>query len=187
MITRLVLAALMLGTLAALLYLKESDSGAAGEPAGADALLHEPGFAALHAELIETGEDGAELYRLTADRMEQPQPQGTIFLTAPQLDYQPAAGNHWRVRAQHGQLPQDAHSAELSGAVHAEGKPDGSDVPLRFDTEDLRLDMVANVATSDEDVSVDWDGNRLLGRGMTADLTHYQLQLQSDVHGALTH
>ena len=57
---------------------------------------------------------------------------------------------------------------------------------MRFDTEDVRLDMVTNVARSDGDVSVDWDGNRLLGRGMIADLSHYQLQLQADVHGALT-
>jgi LPS export ABC transporter protein LptC len=187
MIIRFVLAALMLGTLAALLYLKESDNGGAGEPAGTDAAASEPGFAALRAELIETGDDGEALYRLSADRMEQPQPQGTIFLTAPQLDYQPAAGNHWRLQAQQGQLPQDARTAELRGAVHAEGKPDGSDAPLRFEAGELHLDMIANVATSDGDVIVDWDGNRLLGRGMTADLNHYQLQLQSDVHGALTH
>ncbi len=187
MITRFVLAALMLGTLIALLYFKESDNGAAGEGAGTDSAATEPGFAALHAELIETGEDGLALYRLRADRMEQPQPQGTIFLSAPQLDYQPEAGNHWTLRAQRGQLPQDARTAELSGMVHGEGRPEGSEVLLRFDTDDLRLDMAANVATSDADVSVEWAGDRLLGRGMSADLDGYRLQLQADVHGAITH
>jgi LPS export ABC transporter protein LptC len=187
MIARFVLALLMLGTLAALLYLKESDNGATGETAGADAPIAEPGFSARHAELIETGEDGEALYRLIADQLEQPQPQGTIYLTDPQLDYQPEAGNHWHLSAQHGQLPQDARTAELSGMVHAVGRPEGSEAPLHFDTDDVHLDMVANVATSAGDVSVDWDGNRLLGRGMTADLNNYQLQLQADVHGALTH
>ena len=187
MITRFVLAALMLGTLIALLYFKESDNGAAGEGAGTDSAATEPGFAALHAELIETGEDGLALYRLRADRMEQPQPQGTIFLSAPQLDYQPEAGNHWTLRAQRGQLPQDARTAELSGMVHGEGRPEGSEVLLRFDTDDLRLDMAAIVATSDAVVSVEWAGDRLLGRGMSADLDGYRLQLQADVHGAITH
>ncbi len=127
------------------------------------------------------------LYRLSADLMEQPRPQGTIFLTTPQLDYQPEAGNRWHLRAQYGQLPQDARTVEFTGKVHAEGRPDGSEALLRFDTEDVQIDMIANVATSARDVSVDWDGNRLYGRGMTADLDHYQLQLQADVHGALTH
>jgi lipopolysaccharide export system protein LptC len=71
--------------------------------------------------------------------------------------------------------------------VHAEGRPEGSGAPLHFDTDEVQIDMVANVATSEDDVSVDWDGNRLLGRGMTADLNNYQLQLQADVHGTLTH
>jgi LPS export ABC transporter protein LptC len=187
MITRFVLAVLMLGTLAALLYFEESDNDSASEAVGADTVVRQSGFAALHAELIETGADGAALYRLRADRMEQPQPQGTIFLTAPQLDYEPEAGNHWHLRAQRGQLPQDARTAELSGMVHAEGRPDGSDALMRFDADELQLDMAANIATSEGDVVVDWDGNRLLGRGMTADLNGYQLQLQADVHGAITH
>jgi LPS export ABC transporter protein LptC len=187
MIARFVLAVLMLGTLAALLYFEQSDDGAAVASAAADATATEPGFAALHAELIETGEDGEALYRLRADRMEQPQPQGMIFLTAPQLDYQPELGNHWHVSAQRGQLPQDARTAELSGLVHAEGRPEGSDALMRFDTDEVQLDMAANVATAAGDVVVDWDGNRLFGRGMTADLNGYKLQLQADVHGAITH
>jgi LPS export ABC transporter protein LptC len=186
MIARIVLAVLMLGTLGALLYFKDPDNGAAEEAAGADAAA-EPGFAALQAVLIETGEDGEPLYRLTADRMEQPEPQGTIFLTAPQLEYQPEVGNQWRVRALRGQLPQDARTAELSGMVHGEGKPAGSDALMRFDTDDVQLDMRTNLATSAGDVSVDWDGNQLLGRGMTADLNRYTLQLQADVHGSFTH
>jgi len=187
MIGRFVLAVLMLGTLAALLYFKESDYNPAAELAAADAATGEPGFEALHAELIETGENGQTLYRLTADRMQQPQPQGTIFLTDPQLDYQPEAGNHWRLRASHGELPQDARTAELTGMVHAEGTPTGSAALMRFDTEQLHLDMSANMATAAGPVAVDWNGDRLLGRGMAADLNRYTLQLQADVHGALSH
>jgi LPS export ABC transporter protein LptC len=187
MIARVVLAVLMLGILAALLYFKESDNDAASEAAGAEAAARQSGYAALHAELIETGADGEARYRLRADRMEQPQPQGTIFLTDPQLDYQPEAGNHWHLRGERGQLPQDARTAELSGMVHAEGRPQGSEALLRFDTEELQLDMAANVATADGNVVVDWDGSRLLGRGMTADLNGYRLRLQADVHGAITH
>ena len=95
-------------------------------------------------------EDGIALYRLDAERIEQPHPQGTIFLTDPKLDYQPAAGNHWTLTAQHGQMPEDARTAELTGNVHAEGLPTGADTLMRIDTDQLHLDMAQQLATSAE-------------------------------------
>ena len=102
----------------------------------------------MRGHLIETGEDGLPLYRLDAEHIEQPEPQGTIFLTDPKLDYQTAAGNHWTLTAQHGQMPQDAQTADLTGNVHAEGLPTGSDSLMRIDTDQLQLDMTQQVATS---------------------------------------
>jgi 3-deoxy-D-manno-octulosonate 8-phosphate phosphatase (KDO 8-P phosphatase) len=55
----------------------------------ADVESTEPGYIANGAELIETDDDGHPLFRLDAERIEQPTPRGTIFLTAPKLDYQP--------------------------------------------------------------------------------------------------
>jgi len=107
MILRLLFASCAVAILAALLYFQGAENGN-GDSATSDYGITEPGFAAVHAQLIETGEDGLPLYRLDADRIEQPQPQGMIFLTAPKLDYQPEPGNHWTLTAQHGQMPQDA-------------------------------------------------------------------------------
>lgn len=183
---RLLFALGSLAILGALLFLSQVDSGGSGIVAS-DSGTGEPGYVATHAELIETGEDGHPLYRLQADRIEQPQPQGTIFLTAPKLDYQPEAGNHWIVSAHEGQLPQDARTADLAGAVHAEGTPSSSQVPVRIDTEQLHLDMTDQVATTSDVVSVVWGGNVFQGRGMRADLKDYRLQLAGEVHGALSH
>ena len=81
MILRLLFALFSLAILGALLYLQQSQDDSGGSGAG-EPVVGEPGYAAIHAELIETGADGHPLYRLDADRIEQPQPQGTIFLTA---------------------------------------------------------------------------------------------------------
>ncbi len=186
MIARALLVTLMLATLGALLYLRSTAQSDAGGN-GAEPAASEPGYVALQAELIETGEDGRPLYRLRAARMEQPQPQGTIFLDAPQLDYEPAAGNRWSLTALHGQLPQDARTAELTGAVHAEGIPEGTDAPLHLATEDLRVDMATQMANAPGLVQADWAGNRLRGLGMQVDLKHYRLQLLQDVQGVLEH
>ena len=186
MIMRLLFALCSVAILAALLYFQYADNGSS-DSAASDYGSAEPGYAAVRAQLIETGEDGLPLYRLDAERIEQPRPQGTILLSEPKLDYQPEAGNHWTLTAQHGQMPQDARTAELTGDVHAEGLPSGSDSVMRIDTEELHLDMAQQLATSPTSVRVDWGGNRLNGHGMRADLKNDKLQLASKVRGVLLH
>jgi LPS export ABC transporter protein LptC len=186
MIVRLLFALGSVAILAALLYLQDADGG------GADSVAAEfgsagPGFEAVHAQIIETGDDGLPLYRLDAERMEQPQPQGTIYLTDPKLDYLIQNGEHWTLTALRGEMPQDAQTAELAGDVHAEGLPTGSRTLLRIDTEQLHLDMTQHIATSQVLVKVNWGGDRLDGHGMHADLKNDTLTLASKVHGVLFH
>jgi LPS export ABC transporter protein LptC len=185
-IRRILFAVVALGALGVLFYLQQSDSGGSDSAAG-DVESTEPGYIATNAELIETGDDGHPLYRLNAERIEQPTPQGIIFLTAPKLDYQPENGNHWTLVAQRGQLPQDARTAELAGAVHADGRPTGSTELLHIVTDQLHLDMKQQLATTAAKVRVDWAGNTLRGRGMSADIRNDRLQLAGDVHGVLAH
>ena len=185
MIYRILVSVLALGALGALFYL-QSENGS-GETAAGDAESTEPGYVASGAELIETGDDGQPLFRLDAERIEQPTPQGIIFLTMPKLDYQPEGGNHWTLTAQRGQLPQDASTAELAGSVYAEGRPTGSSQLLHIATEQLHLDMKQQLATTSAKVRVEWSGNTLRGRGLSADIKNDRLQLAGDVHGALAH
>jgi LPS export ABC transporter protein LptC len=186
MMSRLLFAVLGLGALGVLFYLQQYDSGGA-EAAAGDVESTEPGYIASGAELLETGEDGHPLFRLDAERIEQPTPQGMIFLTAPKLDYQPEPGNHWTLSAQRGQLPQDARTAELAGAVQAEGRPSGSSDLMRIATDQLHLDMNQQLATTPAKVRVDWAGNLLRGRGMSADIKNDRLQLAAEVRGVLAH
>ncbi len=186
MILRGLFALVSLAILGALLYVQRED-GAASEAAAGDTINTEPGYVATHAVMIETGEDGRPLFQLTADRIAQPTPQGTIFLTSPKLDYQPEAGNRWTLIARQGELPQAATTADLSGQVHAEGIPTGSNAPIRIDTEVLHLDMEQQLATTNADVRVDWGGNVLRGRGMRADLKNDRLELAGDVRGVISH
>jgi LPS export ABC transporter protein LptC len=183
MIWRIAFALIALTALGALLYLRQSDSAAdvsavQGPPA-------EPGYVAIHGNLVETGEDGHPLYRLDADRIEQPVPQGMIYLTSPRLDYQTEPGNHWTMTAQRGELPQDTQYADLSGNVHAEGHPNGSDSLMRIDTDTLHLDMPQQIATTISPVRVNWAGRSLTARGMRYEMKRSVLDLQSDVHLAL--
>jgi len=182
-IWRILFALLSLTALGALLYLHQAyDDNAetfSGEP-----LNTEPGYVATHGNLIETGENGHPLYRLEADRIEQPTPQGIIFLTAPRLDYQPDPGNHWTMTALQGEMPQDARFADLAGNVHAEGRPTGSDSQMQIDTDQLHLEMPEQTATTKSKVRMHWAGNVLRGRGMRFEIKRNHLELYADVHAS---
>lgn len=186
MMLRVLFALTSVAVLAALLYLQEADLGTP-DTAWSELSAGEPGFSAVQAELIGIGDDGLPIYTLDADRIEQPHPKGLVYLTEPRLDYQLQGGNHWKVTAHQGQMPEDASSADLSGAVHAEGLPGKSHVLMRIDTEALHLDMQTQMATSMLLVHVSWGNDRLDGQGMRADLRNDTLTLDSKVHGVLFH
>jgi LPS export ABC transporter protein LptC len=171
--------------LVALLYMQEPESS---NPANSSAQTQtaEPGFVALGAQIIETGDNGEPLYTLDATRIEQPMPQGDVYLTNPVLHYEPAGGNAWVLTAQQGQLPQNGHTADLSGNVTAQGKPPGSPQIIHFNTSQLHVDMQQQLATTAARVHVDWAMSLLTGRGMRADLKSGELQLFKDVRGVLT-
>jgi len=185
MIWRVLFALLSLTALGALLYLQQSDNDHA-DLVSSEPLNVEPGFVATHGHLIETGDNGHPLFRLEAERIEQPTPQGRIYLTSPQLDYQPDPGNHWTLASLEGALPQDASSADLTGNVHAEGRPSGSDSLMRIDTDTLHLEMPQRVASTPARVHMTWAGRSLRGRGMRFDLQRNYVELYADVHAALT-
>lgn len=185
MIWRILFALLSLTALGALLYLRQSDS--TNDLSAAQGLPAEPGYVAIRGDLVETGDDGHPLYRLDADRIEQPVPQGMIYLTSPRLDYQADPDHHWILTAEQGELPQNAQYADLSGAVHAQGRPGGSDALMRIDTDTLHLDMPQQIATTPSKVKVNWAANSLSGRGMRYEMKRNFLELQADVHGALGH
>jgi LPS export ABC transporter protein LptC len=187
MIVRVIVALLAFALLAVLLHLQQPAGGAREGTAPGGVPPAMPGFVALGAELIETGDDGQPLYRLDAARIAQPQPQGLIFLSDPTLQYQPTGGNPWVVTARRGELPQSARTAELTGSVHAEGKPNGSSELLRIDTNRLHVDMSQQLATTTDMVHIGWADRLLRGRGMRADLLNGHVALFGDVSGVLVH
>lgn len=185
MISRMVLLVIALAVLAVLLYMQNNGAGGGAESPVVQSSQPELGMLATGAQIIETGADGKPLYSLNASRISQPKPDGTIYLTDPVLHYTPTAGNPWVLTAKQGQLPQSAQTAELSGSVHAEGKPQGSSQLLNFDTSVLHVDMQKQLATTAAVVRVRQAGNQLTARGMRANLKSGQLELYHDVNGIL--
>jgi LPS export ABC transporter protein LptC len=163
----------------------------------AGAPLMDPGYAARDAEVIETGYDGRETYRLKASVIRQETESGLIDLENLEMHYHrkklPAAGaaqgdpkdpgEVWHLTSDHGQVRAGGDDVELSGNVRVTGPAQGGDEPLSLTTESLRINTPTEFIETDAKVKVRWSGHELDARGMRADLKAGTLRLESDVNG----
>jgi LPS export ABC transporter protein LptC len=73
---------------------------------------------------------------------------------------------------------------DLYGEVHVNGALPGADTPAVIDTSILSFDTKKEVVSTHAPVSVDWNGRKLSGTGLTAKLPDHQLRLESRIHGS---
>jgi LPS export ABC transporter protein LptC len=158
----------------------QRDNGAAAAPEGP---LHDPGYSALQARLVQTGADGRPLYTLDAAQIQQQPNGGMVELQQVQLGYRDASDNQWTARAVHGELAPGSGVVRLDGDVHVDGTLPGTPDAVQITTEHLSFDTNAQIVTTRDPLTLISSGRELHATGMTASLKERQLQLESAVHG----
>lgn len=181
----------------ALAYIFGRGGSAGDDNDTAGAPLMDPGYAARDAEVIETGYDGRETYRLKARVIRQQTESGLIDLEKLEMNYHrnklAAAGaaqgdlknlgEVWHLTSDHGQVRAGGDDVELRGNVRVTGPAQGSAEPLSLTTESLRINTPTEFIETDAPVKLRWSGHELDARGMRADLKAGTLRLESDVNG----
>jgi lipopolysaccharide export system protein LptC len=152
-------------------------------PAASGQRAHDPGYAALDAQLVQTGPDGKPLYTLDAAQIREQPDNNTVLLDQVQMGFRDSTGQHWTARAQHGELGQDTGVVELDGDVHVVGTLPHSQDPAEITTEHLAFDTRAQLLTTHDPVTFNVAGHQLNGTGLVASLKEHRVQLESDVHG----
>jgi LPS export ABC transporter protein LptC len=166
--------------------------------------LRDPGYAAHDAEVIETGEDGRERLRLTADNIRQRSETGAIELERLAMNYVPTdetpsdkgarpaepasrdAQRSWRVTADRGTVQANGDQVRLDGNVNVLAPAPGSGAPVELTTDLLFMSTVAEVIRTESPVTVKLSGHRITAVGLQADLKARKLRLESDVHGTFS-
>jgi LPS export ABC transporter protein LptC len=176
---------------------------AGGDDAAADTAttLPDPGYAALDAEVIETGYDGRERYRLNAKVIRQQGESGVIDLETLDMDYHPgaqgdvpgeappsdqAAAEVWHLKSDRGQVRANGDDVQLNGNVVVTGHAPGSGAPLVLSTDNMRINTPTEFIETSAPVKLSWAGHELDAIGMQADLKAGTLRLESDVHGSFS-
>ncbi|HUL18229.1 MAG TPA: LPS export ABC transporter periplasmic protein LptC [Steroidobacteraceae bacterium] len=143
----------------------------------------DPGYAAKKARLIQTGPDGAPLYTIDAQEVQQQPAQDTVDLQQVVLGFKDSAGDEWTATARHGEVAQNSGIVKLDGAVHAMGTLSGTAEPADITTERLTFDTNTQIVTTRDRVTLIMSGRKLDAAGMVANLKERHVQLESAVHG----
>jgi LPS export ABC transporter protein LptC len=158
----------------------------------------DPGYFALDAQVIETGYDGRERYRLKAATIRQKTETAEIELEKLEMNYHPGAqarlpgeapapaqisSEVWHLTSDHGQVRADGDDVLLSGNVRVTGPAPGSGEPLALSTTELRINTPTEFIETRAPVTLSWSGHSLDARGMQADLKAGTLRLESEVNG----
>ena len=155
-----------------------------GTPVARGAPLHDPGYSAQRARLIQTGADGRPLYTLDAAQIQQQPDADTVQLTQVRLKFRDTDGNEWNARAAHGELAQESGVVELAGDVHVFGPLPGSADTAEISSEHLAFDTRAQLVATRDPVTLLMSGRQLSALGMVASLKERHVQLESAVHGS---
>ena len=159
-------------------------------------LAPDPGYAARDAQVIETGFDGRERYRLNAKVIRQQIDSSVIDIEQLDMDYhlgaqdriagetRPAqdANEIWHLRSDHGQVRANGDDVELFGNVQVKGPAPGGGAPLTLTTARMRINTPTEFIETREKVRVRMSGYELDAVGMQADLKAGSLRLESDVN-----
>lgn len=166
------------------------------DAAAAAELPEDPGYAARDAEVIETGYDGRERYRLSARVIRQNAGTGVIELDQLHMNYHadaqaevpgespdaPVGDETWHVRADSGQVRANGDDVELSGNVKVTGPAPGSAAPLELTTSSMRINTPTEFIETDDPVKVKFSGSEMNAVGFEVDLKTGKLRLKSAVH-----
>jgi lipopolysaccharide export system protein LptC len=192
-----------LGTVAviavvAFAYFLARASRGGDDEAAANVLPPDPGYAARDAQVIETGYDGRERYRLNAKVIRQQIDSSVIDIEQLDMEYHPGAQDRiagesrpaqdgteiWHLRSDRGQVRANGDDVELFGNVQVKGPaPGGGGAPLTLTTQRMRINTPTEFIETDEPVVLGSWGYELQAKGMKADLKAGTLRLESDVHG----
>lgn len=145
--------------------------------------LHDPGYSALQARLVQTDPDGKPQYTLDAAQIQQMPNNGLVELEKVQLGFRDPNGNQWNARAAHGEIEQNSGIVRLAGDVHVFGLLPGTNDPAQIISEHLAYDTKTQIVSTRDPVTMLMSGRELNATGLVANLKERRLQLESAVHG----
>lgn len=144
---------------------------------------HTPELFMEHFTTLVTGSDGAPRYRLSGERMEQYQLDGSSRVETPVMVIHREDGADWIVSSEQGWVSPRGDEVHLLGAVHMTRPAMEQDPALDIHTRDVTVWPGPRRANTEAHVAIRSALYRVDGTGMRADLETSELELLHDADG----
>ncbi|MDD3517392.1 MAG: LPS export ABC transporter periplasmic protein LptC [Chromatiales bacterium] len=128
-----------------------------------------------------TDAQGQPRYRVEGSGMTRRPDDGSALIERPVVEFRPADGPPWLLRADSGWIADDQSEVMLHGAVDIERPPEEGHTPIHIVTRELRLWPAEDRAETASHVQMETPRYAIEGVGMRADLTRGTLELHSEV------
>lgn len=155
--------------------LRRSEQGARRQP--------HPGYYLTDAILTDYGTDGAPNVRIQAARIDEVGRGAQIALYGIHVTYAASGGESWVMTGNRAQIAPDGKAVDVQGDVQLRGVDPNRPGTAIIRSDRMRYDVADAIASTPDDVRIEFGGESLSARGLVADLKHRTVRLESNVNG----
>jgi len=144
-----------------------------------------PGYYLKNAVLTDFDLAGNPSIRIEAERIDQIAHGNEVALYNVRVNYQAPGGQSWVMVGDVAHVQPGGQVVDVTGNVRLQGEAGaaGSEAEAVLHTDTLRYDVPSAVASTKDDVRIDFAGHTLTARGLVANLKERTLRLESKVNG----
>jgi LPS export ABC transporter protein LptC len=142
-----------------------------------------PGYFLKHAVLTDYDLDGNPGVRIEAERIDQIAHGNEVALYNVRVAYQSDNGETWTMVGDMAHVQPGGQVIDVSGNVRLQGEAAGREGTAIIHTDTLRYDVPGAIASTKDDVRIDFEKHTLTARGLTANLKERTMRLESRVSG----
>ena len=142
-----------------------------------------PGYYLKNAVLTDYDLAGDPSIRIEAERIDQIAHGNEVALYNVRVAYQTDSGETWTMVGDVAHVQPGGKVIDVSGNVRLEGEAAGREGTAIIHTDTLRYDVTDAIASTKDDVRIDFEKHTLTARGLTANLKERTMRLESKVSG----
>jgi LPS export ABC transporter protein LptC len=138
------------------------------------------------AVIVGTDENGAMLYEIRADRVEEIPDAEHMRLAGVEVAYSDTQAVPWNINATRAEGPLDNEYLDLEGRVVLVSDPHDGGEPLTIETTNMRLEPRSHLVRTPEQVRLVVGKTWLVATGMQIHLKEDRIELESSGYGRVT-
>jgi LPS export ABC transporter protein LptC len=142
-----------------------------------------PGYYLKNAILTDYDASGAPTIRIEAERIDQIDHGNEVALYNVRVNYDAPGGQTWVLIGDTAHVQPGGKIIDVAGNVRLQGENPGTPGTAVIRTDLLSYNVPEGIASTKNDVRIDYGGHILTARGLSANLKERTMRLESKVNG----